>query len=91
MSYLRIEGLSKHFGGLMAVNNLDLEVEKGEIVGLIGPNGSGKTTFLNLLTGFLKHNSGKIIFKGPRRNRQTALLDLPSGGSQDFPIDQTFS
>lgn len=63
MSLLRIEGLSKHFGGLVAVRDLDVEVQEGEIVGLIGPNGSGKTTTLNLLTGFLKPTSGRITFK----------------------------
>lgn len=64
MSLLLIEGLSKNFGGLAAVKNLDFEVQQGEIVGLIGPNGSGKTTTLNLLTGFHKPSSGKVTFKG---------------------------
>jgi len=64
MSLLKIEGLNKNFGGLAAVNNLDLEVQQGEIVGLIGPNGSGKTTTLNLLTGFHKPDWGKIIYEG---------------------------
>ncbi len=53
MRILTVEKLSKHFGGLMALNNLDFHIDEGEIVGVIGPNGSGKTTFLNLLTGFL--------------------------------------
>ena len=64
MSFLKVEGLNKSFGGLMAVHNLDFVVEEGEIVGFIGPNGSGKTTTMNLVTGFLKPDSGKIIFKG---------------------------
>ena len=64
MSLLKIEGLCKNFGGLAAVHNLDFEVQQGEIVGLIGPNGSGKTTTLNLLTGFHKPTSGKITFRG---------------------------
>jgi len=64
MECLKVRGLSKSFGGLKAVNNLDFEVAKGEIVGLIGPNGSGKTTTLNLITGFLKPTSGSIIFDG---------------------------
>lgn len=46
MSMLRIENLSKHFGGLKAVNHLNLEIEQGQIVGLIGPNGSGRQLFL---------------------------------------------
>lgn len=64
MSFLKIEGLSKSFGGLKAIRNLDFEVKEGEILGLIGPNGSGKTTALNLLTGFLKPMSGRICFMG---------------------------
>jgi len=64
MTFLSIEGLCKSFGGLMAINQLDFMVEKGEIIGLIGPNGSGKTTTLNLITGFLKPDSGKITFRG---------------------------
>ncbi len=64
MSFLKIENLCKSFEGLMAIRNLDMGVEKGEIIGLIGPNGSGKTTTLNLLTGFLKSDSGTITFNG---------------------------
>lgn len=64
MSFLKVSGLSKSFGGLQVIQRLDFEVETGEIVGLIGPNGSGKTTTLNMITGFLKPNSGEIIFKG---------------------------
>jgi len=64
MPILTVEKLCKSFGGLKAINNLDLYVEEGEIVGVIGPNGSGKTTSLNLLTGFLKPNTGKISFRG---------------------------
>ena len=60
----RLKGSDKSFGGLKAINNLDFDVDEGEIVGIIGPNGSGKTTALNLLTGFLKPNSGKITFQG---------------------------
>lgn len=63
MSILLVESLNKSFGGLKAVQNLDFKVDQGEILGLIGPNGSGKTTTLNLLTGFHKPTSGKIIFK----------------------------
>lgn len=64
MVLLKIESLCKSFGGLMAIHNLEFEVEQGQIVGLIGPNGSGKTTTLNLLTGFLKPDDGRITFRG---------------------------
>ena len=64
MRILTVEQLCKAFGGLKAICDLGFEVEQGEIIGLIGPNGSGKTTTLNLITGFLKPDSGKIIFRG---------------------------
>ena len=53
---LRVEGLSKRFGGFTAVDNVDFALEKGEILGLIGPNGSGKSTIFNMLSGTLKPN-----------------------------------
>ncbi len=61
---LEIQKLTKHFGGVVAIDKLDLHIDEGEILGLIGPNGSGKTTFFNVVTGFLKANQGRIIFKG---------------------------
>ena len=64
MPVLKIEGLYKSFGGLMAICDVGFHVEEGEIIGLIGPNGSGKTTALNLITGFLKPDAGTITFRG---------------------------
>jgi branched-chain amino acid transport system ATP-binding protein len=64
MKLLEARDLSKRFGGLAAVSNLNLTVETGEIVGLIGPNGAGKTTCFNLLSGFLSPTSGVIVFAG---------------------------
>jgi branched-chain amino acid transport system ATP-binding protein len=61
---LEIEGLTKTFGGLVANKEIDLCVEEGEIVGLIGPNGSGKTTFFNLLSGDLSPDRGRVRFRG---------------------------
>jgi branched-chain amino acid transport system ATP-binding protein len=61
---LEVEGLTKNFGGLRAVNNISFRMEQTEILGLIGPNGAGKTTLLRLLTGILKPNSGSILFNG---------------------------
>jgi branched-chain amino acid transport system ATP-binding protein len=61
---LEAKSLVKSFGGLVAISNLDLSVEKGEIVGLIGPNGSGKTTSFNLISGFLKPDKGEVRFNG---------------------------
>lgn len=61
---LETRGMTKRFGGIVATDDLNLEVREGEIMGLIGPNGSGKTTTFNLLTGFLTPDSGEILFKG---------------------------
>jgi len=58
---LKIQNISKHFGGIKAVDNCSFEIAKGEITALIGPNGSGKTTAFNLISGVLKADSGRII------------------------------
>ncbi len=60
---LETVGLTKYFGGLAAVQNFDFTVEEGEVVSIIGPNGSGKTTFFNLVTGIYLPDSGDILFK----------------------------
>ncbi len=59
---LRAEGLSKHFGGLIAVNQVSFRIQANESVGIIGPNGSGKTTFFNLLSGLFPPTAGHISF-----------------------------
>lgn len=61
---LRIQGLTRRFGGLTAVNNLDFVVQPGELIGLIGPNGAGKTTLFNLLMGLIKPSSGEVHLDG---------------------------
>ena len=60
---LRIENLTKDFGGLRAVNHCSFEMPEGMIFGLIGPNGSGKTTVFNLITGFFPPTTGRVSFK----------------------------
>ncbi len=61
---LRVEGLTRLFGGFRAVWNLTFHVDAGEIVGMVGPNGAGKTTTFNLITGFLRPTSGRTWFRG---------------------------
>jgi branched-chain amino acid transport system permease protein len=61
---LEIKGLKKSFGGIQAVRGIDLDVMPGSIVGIIGPNGSGKTTFFNLITGLTKPDGGKVLLSG---------------------------
>lgn len=66
MALLEVQKLTKDFGGLRAVNKLDFTLKEGEIAGLIGPNGSGKTTVFNLITGLLPVTEGHIFFKEKR-------------------------
>lgn len=61
---LKADGLVKAFRGLMAVDNVNFEIEQGELSSIIGPNGAGKTTLFNLLTGHLRPDSGRVIFEG---------------------------
>lgn len=61
---LKIEKLSKHFGGVQAMWDVSFSLRPGEFLGMIGPNGSGKTTLVNLITGFVKPDSGKVIYQG---------------------------
>ena len=62
--FLEVKGLTKHFDGVTAVDNVSFEVSPGEIFALIGPNGAGKTTVFNLISGVLKFDSGEVKFKG---------------------------
>ena len=71
---LRLEDVTMQFGGVVAVNNLSLEVNEGEIVALIGPNGAGKTTAFNCITGVYQPTNGKISFYG-----ETIVANHPSG------------
>jgi len=64
MPLLEVKSLSRSFGGLMAVSNVDLYINTGEIMGMIGPNGAGKTTVFNLITGIYQPNEGTIVFDG---------------------------
>ena len=61
---LKVEKISKRFGGVQAVLGVSFELRQGEFLGVIGPNGSGKTTLVNLITGFVKPDSGRVIYRG---------------------------
>ena len=61
---LKIEGITKRFGGLVALSEVGLTINKGEIYGLIGPNGAGKTTLFNVLTGAYVPEQGEFVFNG---------------------------
>ncbi|MGB9904733.1 MAG: ABC transporter ATP-binding protein [Desulfotomaculales bacterium] len=64
MSFFEVRGLTKHFGGLTAVNNVSFRVDRHEVVGLIGPNGAGKTTLVRLIMKILRPSAGQIFFQG---------------------------
>jgi branched-chain amino acid transport system ATP-binding protein len=87
---LQVEGLSKKFGGLDAVFDLDFTVEEGEIMGMIGPNGAGKTTVFNLLTGFLEPTKGDITFKGENIVNRKPNQIVDRGISRTFQIVRPF-
>lgn len=63
---LQVQGLSRRFGGVLAVNDFSCELHGGEILGLIGPNGAGKSTTFNLISGFLKPTAGRVFLEGQR-------------------------
>lgn len=88
---LSIKGLSKSFGGLRAVHNVSLTVEKGQLCALIGPNGAGKTTLFALMTGFLRPDSGQVMFDGRDITAQAPHLNARLGMARTFQIVQPFA
>jgi ABC-type branched-subunit amino acid transport system ATPase component len=68
MALLQVIGLTMTFGGLRAVDNLDLDVQAGEVVGLIGPNGSGKTTVFNVVSGLYRASAGRVLLGAEKRD-----------------------
>jgi branched-chain amino acid transport system ATP-binding protein len=89
-SLLSVKGISKKFGGLVAVQDLDFEVRVGEVVGLIGPNGAGKTTIFNLISGFLKPDEGEIIFKDLSLTNLKAHQICKSGLCRTYQVVKPF-
>ena len=87
-----VEGksISKHFGSLRAVDNVDLKVSKGIIHSIIGPNGAGKTTLFNLLTGFIGVTSGEIFFKGENITNLPPYIISKKGMARSFQITSIF-
>jgi len=90
MVILRTQNLSKHFGGLLAINDVDLSINEREILGLIGPNGSGKTTFLNLVNGLDKPSAGKVIFQGEDITGHPSHVLTKKGISRTFQQNVLF-
>jgi branched-chain amino acid transport system ATP-binding protein len=88
---LQTEGLSKHFGGIVATSNVSLSVEKGARHALIGPNGAGKTTLINLLTGVLRPTAGVITLEGKDITNLEADKRVRLGIARTFQINQLFA
>jgi branched-chain amino acid transport system ATP-binding protein len=87
---LKVEGLSKSFGGFLAVNQVSFEVKPGEILGLIGPNGSGKSTTFNLIAGSLRPDRGSIAFEGRDIAGEAAYRVCRLGLARTFQIPRPF-
>ncbi len=81
---LEARGLSKHFGGVLALDALDLAVAPNEILGLIGPNGSGKTTFFNVITGIYGADAGRVTFNGADVTNVSGRAVYQAGMSRTF-------
>jgi branched-chain amino acid transport system ATP-binding protein len=87
---LKINSVSKHFGGFTALNGVNLNVRSGERLGLIGPNGSGKTTLINCISGALFNEEGDIHFKGEHVSKMPAYLRTRRGIARSFQIPRPF-
>jgi branched-chain amino acid transport system ATP-binding protein len=90
VSLLQVQKVSKHFGSLVAVNDVSMNVEPGELRAVIGPNGAGKTTFFNLITGFFRPTSGKIIFNGDDITALMPARRVWRGIARTFQITEVF-
>ena len=84
MAFLEVKGITKVFGGLVAVDNVTFHVDRGEIVSIIGPNGAGKTTVFNMLTGVYEIDQGEIIFDGKPIHNHTPQEIVKAGISRTF-------
>jgi branched-chain amino acid transport system ATP-binding protein len=90
-SLLKIERVSKHFGGFTALSEVSVEIARGERFGLIGPNGSGKTTLINCISGAFFNDGGAIAFEGRDISRMPAYLRTRLGIARSFQVPRPFS
>ncbi len=87
---LSTQGLTKRFGGLVAVDGVELKIEEGQVTGVMGPNGSGKTTLFNLLSGLFSPSDGKILFKGRDITRLAPHKRVEMGMARTFQLVSVF-
>jgi len=83
---LRVTGVSKTFGGIQALLNVSFVVQQGEVFGIMGPNGSGKTTLINCITGFIKMDSGKVVYKDKEISNKSPRQIANLGVTRTFQI-----
>jgi len=88
--FLKISRLYKNFGGVQAINDLNFELSEGELLGLIGPNGSGKTTAVNLITGFVKPSEGEIFYRGRNITGRAPYKIVRMGIARTFQMVKPF-
>jgi branched-chain amino acid transport system ATP-binding protein len=88
---LHLSGVSKHFGGLPAVDNLSVAVRGGEVLGIIGPNGAGKSTLVNLIGGALAPTAGTVLYQGQDISRLPAHRRAQLGIARTFQVTQPFA
>jgi branched-chain amino acid transport system ATP-binding protein len=88
---LSVQGVSKHFGGLRAVEDVSFDVDAGSITAVIGPNGAGKTTLFNVVTGVLKPTAGRILFNGTDISKWPAHRIASAGMGRTFQNIQLFA
>ncbi len=87
---LKVERLTKRFGGLVAVNDVSFEISCEEIVGLIGPNGAGKTTLFNLICGSISKSSGRVVFENKDISKMKPYQIAPLGLCKTFQMTSSF-
>ena len=87
---LETRSLNKEFGAVIAAKDLNVKVAKGEVVGVIGSNGAGKTTFINMVTGYLKPTRGEILFNGKSILGHSSRAITRAGMARSFQVAQLF-
>ena len=91
LSLLSTKSISRHFGGLIAVQDVNFDLPKGETRALIGPNGAGKTTFVSMLCGRIPVSSGRIMFNGQDVTQLPAHKRIQKGMAYTFQITSIFA
>jgi len=87
---LKVHEITKTFGGIIALNRVSFDVHEGEILGIIGPNGSGKTTVVNCITGFIKASSGRVFFRGKDITGKAPHKIADMGVTRTFQVMRPF-